>query len=111
MDAAQAQRRIAAEVRQAIASRAAGNEGRARVCARRAAGFGLSLARGGSNRPNAYELLREAADDQELPEPIRQAAARLSARVTPAHRLPHGEDPLADARLILEDLGFGYGPQ
>jgi hypothetical protein len=98
-------------MRQAIASRAAGNEGRARVCARRAAGLGLSMARGGSGRPNAYDLLRHAAVDQTLPESVRLAAVRLSVRVTQAHRLPHGEDPLADARLILEALGFGYGPQ
>lgn len=107
MDAAEGRARIAAELGQAIASRAAGNEGRARVCARRAAGFGLSLSRGGSSRPNAYDLLRQAADDRALPDPIRQAAARLSVRVTQAHRLPHAEDPLADARLILQALGFG----
>ena len=107
MDTAEGRARIAAEMGQAIASRAAGNEGRARVCARRAAGFGLSVARGRSSRPNVYDLLREAADDQALPVPIRQAASRLSVRVTQAHRLPHVEDPLADARLILEALGFG----
>jgi hypothetical protein len=107
MDTADTRARIAAEMRQAIASRAAGNEGRARVCARRAAGFGLSVAQGGSNRPNAYDLLRQAADDRALPAPVRQAAARLGVRVTQAHRLPHAEDPLADARLILEALGFG----
>ncbi len=93
-------------MRQAVASRAAGNEGRARVCARRAAGFGLALAWGGSDRANAYELLRQAADDPSLTESIRQASARLGVRVTQAHQLPHLEDPLADARLILEALGY-----
>lgn len=98
-------------MRQAIASRAAGNEGRARACARRAAGFGLASARGGVDRPNAYDLLRRAVEEQELSESVRQAAARLSARVTQEHRLPHVEDPLADARLILEALGYAFGPQ
>jgi hypothetical protein len=66
---------------------------------------------GGSGQPNAYELLRRAAEDQTLPDSVRQAAARLSVRVTQAHRLPHAEDPLADARLILETLGYSDGPQ
>jgi len=109
MDAAEARARIAAEIRQAVASRAAGNEGRARVCARRAAGYGLALAWGGSDRPNAYDLLRRAADDPSLTESVRRASARLSIRVTEAHRLPHLEDPLADARLILIALGLHPG--
>ncbi len=98
-------------MRQAVASRAAGNEGRARVCARRAAGFGLALAWGGPDRPNAYDLLRRAANDPSLTESVRQASARLSVRVTQAHQLPHLEDPLADARLILEALGYGFATQ
>jgi hypothetical protein len=111
MDAAEARARIAAEMRRAVASRAAGNEGRARVCARRAAGFGLALVWGSSERPNAYDLLRRAADDPSLTEAVRQASARLSVRVTQAHQLPHLEDPLADARLILGVLGYGFETQ
>lgn len=95
---------------QAIASRAMGNEGRARVGARRAAGFALALAFGGSDRLDAYDLLRRAADTPELSDAVRQAAARLAARVTPDHRLPHTEDPMQDARIILEALGHGFGP-
>jgi hypothetical protein len=85
--------------------RAAGNEGRARVCARRAAGFALAASAGVAGRPNVYEALRRAARAPALPEAVREAAARLTVCVTEAHRLPHPEDPLEDARLIIEELG------
>jgi hypothetical protein len=89
----------------ARAWRAAGNEGRARVCARRAAGFALAASAGITGRPNAYESLRRAARAPALSDAVREAAARLCVRVTEAHRLPHLEDPLEDARLIVEELG------
>jgi len=101
----------------AIASRGAGNEGRARVCARRAAGFALAARYGVSGKLNAYEMLRRTAGAPGLSDAARQAAARLCVRVTEAHRLPHPEDPLEDARLLIEELGYtlrirmdGYRP-
>ena len=35
---------------------------------------------------------------------IRRAAQRLTVRVSPDHTLPHPEDPIADARLIIDAL-------
>ena len=106
MGVEEARAKVEAEMDKAIASRAAGNEGRARVCARRAAGFALAARCGVSGKPNAYEVLRRAAGAPGLSDAARQAAGRLCVRVTEARRLPHLEDPLEDARLVIEELGY-----
>jgi hypothetical protein len=111
MNVGETQARLEAEMRRAVASRLAGNEGRARVCARRAAGFALAASLGGSGKTNAYRMLRQAESASGLSEAARQAAARLCTRVTESRSLPHPEDPLEDARLILEELGFRIGSQ
>jgi hypothetical protein len=84
-------------------ARAAGNEGRARVCARRAAGQALRrryAAEGAQG--NAYDWLVWAAAATQLPRAVRSAAQRLAARVQPGGRPAFEEDPLADAEIILE---------
>jgi hypothetical protein len=100
--------RVAAELSDARASRSRGNEGRARVCARRAAGAAIRAAMAGraSGPPpsNAYTVLRWYASLADQPPELRAAAARLAARVTPEHVLPHREDPLEDARVIIAAL-------
>lgn len=101
-------RRIEAELSKAEASRGSGREGRARVCARRAAGL-VALAyygRGEDPRDttNAYNLLKRVQLDMCLSQAVRGAAARLTTRVTPGGRLPHVEDPLADARALIKEL-------
>lgn len=89
---------------EAAACRSRGNEGRARVCARRAVGAALALRWSAGPQANAYQLLLRAAADNGLPPELRQAAQRLTRRVTEAHRLPHDEDPLDDARALLAFL-------
>lgn len=86
---------------EAAACRSRGKEGRARVCARRAVGAALALRWSAGPQVNAYQLLLRAAADTGLPPELRQAAQRLTRRVTEAHRLPHDEDPLEDARSLL----------
>ena len=88
-------------MREAAASRGRGNEGRARVCARRAVGAALALRWSAGPLANAYQLLTRAAADSGLPPELRLAAQRLTRRVTEAHQLPHDEDPLDDARALL----------
>ncbi len=79
-----------------------GREGRARVCARRAAGQALRCRYGaGRDRLDAYEWLGWAASADELPDAVRRAAQRLAARVLAGGVHAHPEDPLADAELIL----------
>jgi hypothetical protein len=98
--------RIEAELKYARDQRALGNEGRARVCARRAAGWAIAAFRykrlGVKSHPNAYNLLRWFQGLADVPREYRMAAARLTTRVTTDYKLPHLEDPLDDARYIVE---------
>ena len=81
------------------------NEGKARVCARRA----VALATEGwlerlpvqRWRGDAMEYLRRIQQDASLPLPIRQAAERLSTTVTQRQSAPFTTDPISDARLII----------
>ena len=85
-----------------------GNEGKARVCARRAvalvaetwlAGLPELLWRG-----DAMEHLRRIHQLEAFPLPIRQAAERLSTPVPRRDTAPFTTNPLADARVIIEYL-------
>lgn len=101
----EARSKIQAELRYARAAREHGKEGRARVCARRAAGWAVAAylsAQGPLPSQGAYSLLGwlEAHGSEEL----RGPAHRLRQRVTEEHRLPHLEDPLKDAQLIIDGL-------
>ena len=81
------------------------NEGKARVCARRAAALAtegwlerLPVRRW---RGDAMEHLRQIQQDASFPLPVRQAAERLSTKVTQRHAAPFTTDPTSDARLII----------
>jgi hypothetical protein len=101
-------RKIEAEMLAARQARAAGKEGRARVCARRAAGHAIRGYREaiGLTGPDhsAYFLLHWIASLADVDHALRASAERLAARVTPDHVLPHPQDPLADANLLIEGL-------
>jgi hypothetical protein len=101
-------RRVDQELEQAARFRAEGRLGRARVCARRAAGWAIGptfrRCTGDDPPANAMTLLRWYCDSAEAAEPLRRAAARLTAHVTQEHTLPHPEDPVDDARLLVEAL-------
>ena len=96
------------ELRAATEALSVGNEGKARVCARRASGVALRAWRrhcgDSSGVPaDAQSLLLIAATDANAPAVVRDAAGRLSASVT----APPGSattDPLADARLLIDAL-------
>jgi hypothetical protein len=99
------------EIQQAEAVRAAGNEGKARVCARRAAGAaaGAYLASRGETlrSPSAYEQLRRLCELSDTPSAARQAAENLLVRVTPEYTLPIAADLLDEARRLRQEL-FPY---
>lgn len=101
-------KKIAGELRMAEVSREEGNEGRARVCARRAAGVAIGyfyeLITGDPAPKNAYNLLHWLSAHNEIDSVVRDAARRLTVRVTPEHTLPHAEDPIADAQVIIDAL-------
>ena len=100
--------RIEAELELARNEQAKGYEGRARVCARRAAGWAVNVYReqhlGAEPHLNAYQFLCWFQKLEDVPEDLRLAASRLTTRVTPTHELPHDEDPLEDAQAIVQAL-------
>jgi hypothetical protein len=109
MDANTVRSKIDAEMEQAFEARRTGKEGRARVCARRAAGWAIRWYQeqrfGGLQAVEpAYILLQwyQALDDQ--PASLRQAAGRLTTRIDEDHNLPFSEDPLEDAQTLISEL-------
>jgi hypothetical protein len=97
--------RITAELTSARAAQAAGNPGRARVCARRAAGWAVRAwyqqREGPGWTGDALKQLRRLAGDAAVPEAVRAAAARLLTKVDHEHRVPFEEDPVEDAERII----------
>lgn len=106
--------RFTAELDRAEQARAAGNEGMARVCARRAAGVvaGEFLRRQGGDLPgpSAVDRMRHLASLPQVPPQVQQVAGYFLERVTPDHTLPVDVDLIAAARwlrgaLLDEPLG------
>ncbi len=101
-----------AELHSARQARAQGNEGRARVCARRAAGIVVRewLRQQGlpAHSPSAYDLLRDLVNAPGLDAGAREAAEALVTRVDENFRLPEDMDLiiLADRlrQALLPDL-------
>jgi HEPN domain-containing protein len=102
------QSQIQSELEKAEHARLLGNEGRARVCARRAAGIAardyLVLRRRVPRTLGAYDLLRLLAEDSELKEEIKQAAAYLTLRVGEDFRLSVDVDLIVEAKKLCAYL-------
>ncbi len=100
--------RINSELRQAEAARASGNEGKARVCARRAAGLAVEeyLRRQGVmlDPGSAYAYLRYLAELPDIPPGMRLVAEHFLERVTADHNLPTNADLIAEARWLISKL-------
>lgn len=96
------------EFERAEAARARGNEGQARVCARRAAGIAIReyYARRGQliRTPSAYDLLQLLTDEPQLSTELKQAAAYLTLRVTEEFKLPVDVDLLNEAHKLCDGL-------
>jgi hypothetical protein len=107
---------IRVELELADAARAAGNEGRARVCARRAAGMAarefLNLQLGkphGTAQPglrsnSAFEALKTLASFPGLAPDLKEAAVNLTLRVSPDFQLPNGIDLIDEAHKLIGGL-------
>ena len=104
---------IEQELAAAEAARQDSNEGKARVCARRAVARATEawLARLPIPRwrGDAMAHLRQIQQDASFPPPILQAAERLSTPVTNQHAAPFTTDPIADAKLIIAHLSNADG--
>jgi hypothetical protein len=99
---------IETEFKNAEKARTQGNEGRARVCARRAAGIAVReyLTRQGIRPPSvsAYDLLNLLKEDPHLSPNLKLLADHLTLRVTEEFKLPVDADLIAEARKLCEEL-------
>ena len=102
------QSEIQAEFDRAAQARQRGNEGQARVCARRASGIAVReyLSRRGIRPPStsAYDLLNLVKEDPLLPRDLKQIAEHLTVRVTEEFNLPVDVDLVAEARDFCDRL-------
>ena len=99
---------IRIEFERAQQARRRGNEGQARVCARRAAGIAAReyfTRRGEKIRtPSAYDLLNRLAQDPSLSSELRQSAVYLTLRVNEEFKLPVNVDLIAEAQKLCDQL-------
>ena len=96
------------ELGMAVDARARGNEGQARVCARRAAGVSIReyfLRRGLASRASsAFDLLQTLQGIPDIPEEARRAAGYLTLRVNEEFKLPVNADLIEAARTLCKNL-------
>jgi len=96
------------ELHQAEMARALGNEGKARVCARRAAGIAISeyLRRRDISPPgsSAYNILKFFQSNLEVPNDARGIAGHFLERVDTNYTLPSDVDLIQDARWLAQKL-------
>jgi hypothetical protein len=99
---------IEAEFETAQAARARGNEGQARVCARRAAGIAIRefMTRRGTRPPStsAYDLLNLVKNDPALSPHLKSIAEHLTLRVTEEFKLPVDADLVAEAKEFCDEI-------
>lgn len=99
---------IAHEFERAAQARANGNEGQARVCARRAAGIAIRdyYARKATPLPSrsAHDLLNLIKDQPLLPPDLKLVADHLTLRVTEDFKLPLDADLIAEAKSLCDWL-------
>lgn len=96
------------EIEHGRSARAAGNEGMARVCARRAVGWVLGeyFRRHGFefSDPSAYEKVNYLLQLEGVPADVKEVAAHFNLRITPEHQLPVEADLLAEAEWLKSKL-------
>lgn len=96
------------EFEKALQARANGNEGQARVLARRAAGIAIRdyYTRNGLPLPSrsAHDLLNLIKEQTPLPPDLKLVADHLTLRVTEEFKLPIDADLIAEARALCDWL-------
>ena len=99
---------IQKEFETAEQARARGNEGQARVCARRAAGIAIReyLTQRGIRPPSnsAVDLLNLLKDDPLLSPDLKLIVDHLTLRVTEEFKLPIDVDLVAEAKMLCDEL-------
>jgi hypothetical protein len=96
------------ELEMAKSARRSGNEGRARVCARRAAGHvvGEYIARNHINfeSESALERLKYLQSTPEINSNQRETVSHFLVHTTPEHQLPIDADLIADVEQLARQL-------
>ena len=86
----------------------AGNDGKARVCARRAAGQAItwyvSKHPRTDWRQDAMSQLEGLKNDEAFPQNVRDAALRLTAKISLTFEYPFSTNPIDDAKIIIEAI-------
>lgn len=99
---------VLAELEQAKTARQIGNEGKARVCARRAAGIAIGEYVANQNLPNpgrsAYDRLKFIASHPEVTPRAREISQHLILRVNEEFRLPAETDLIAETYELIQTL-------
>lgn len=84
------------------------NEGKSRVCARRAVGFAISAYYAENSlrvgEMNAMSLIRSLRNEPGLPGHVEQALDALVMRVSPDHDLPDEVDLISSAQVVFDHL-------
>jgi HEPN domain-containing protein len=108
MTSSQAKESIDKEFATGRYARSIGNDGMVRVCARRAAGIAISYWLEQNPRQgrglDAMSLLRNLQNDESMPRNIRDAAMRLTTRITGQFTSPFSTDPIDDSKIIINHL-------
>ena len=94
---------IRKELASAGEARKAGNEGRVRVCARRAAGAAIAFWKQDEST-DVLERLRSLHNTEEMPAGVREAAQHLAAKLREDFSPQFDTDPLKDCRVIVDYL-------
>ena len=96
------------ELNQSASARNSGNEGKARVCARRAAGIIIGeylTARGYPDQgPSCYERLKYLQTLPNISPEVKDVSSHFLIRVLPDHSLPIEADLIEDARRLANLL-------
>lgn len=97
--------KVQRELDMAHQAREEGYEGRARVCARRAAGFAVKhyLKQRDVKLPtnNAYGLLENLESTPGLPQEIQKSLQFLTLRVNEDHELPQEADLIQESKKLI----------
>lgn len=98
---------IASELSEGQRALEDGNDGRARVCGRRAvvkAFVRSTYSKNASPAIDSVRCLKSIASTEELSGNVRAAAARLSTSVKDRDTQPFSTEPLKDAEVIIKAL-------
>lgn len=106
----EAESRIEKEFATARQAESSGNHGMVRVCARRAAGAAITFWLKSHCRKSwgvdAMNQLRSLQVDKTIPESVREAARRLTTKITEQFTPAFPTDPLEDSRIIIDFFLF-----